>query len=77
MDDIIITGTDSDLIAQLQRQLHDPFHMKDLGPLTYFLGLKVHSSLTGIFVNQHKYAQHLIALAGFQNTPLVDTPLEC
>ena len=31
VDDIVITGTDSQLIEQLQRHLTTSFHMKDLG----------------------------------------------
>ena len=42
MNDIIITGTDCGLITKLQQLLHATFHMKDLGQLTYFLGLEVH-----------------------------------
>ena len=55
VDDIVITGTDSALIAQLQQNLQASFHMKDLGPLTYFLGLEVHYDSLGISLNQHKY----------------------
>ena len=55
VDDIVITGTDSTLITHLQQHLQASFHMKDLGPLTYFLGLEVHTDSTGIFLNQHKY----------------------
>ena len=40
--------------------------MKDLGSLTYFLGLEVHSS-SGIYVSQQKYVQDLIALACLQD----------
>ena len=36
VDDIIITGTDFELISQLQQRLQSSFHMKDLGPLSYF-----------------------------------------
>ncbi|KAK9118393.1 hypothetical protein Scep_016486 [Stephania cephalantha] len=36
VDDIVITGTDSTLISQLQEHLHQSFHMKDLGHLQYF-----------------------------------------
>ena len=39
VDDIIITGTHSKMIHSLQSSLQTAFHMKDLGPLTYFLGL--------------------------------------
>jgi len=52
VDDIIITGTDSLLISNLQHH----FHMKDLGFFTYFLGLEVHFSSSGVFVHRHKYA---------------------
>jgi hypothetical protein len=41
VDDIVITGTDSNLIEHLKQNLQASFHMKDLGPLTYFLGLEV------------------------------------
>lgn len=76
VDDIVITGSDSLLITQLQQHLHDSFHMKDLGQLTYFLGLEVHSNTSGIFLHQHKYTQDLVSLAGLQDSSLVDTPLE-
>jgi hypothetical protein len=76
VDDIIITGTDCGLITKLQQQLHATFYMKDLGQLTYFLGLEVHHRAKGIFVNQHKYIQDLITLAGLEDTSSVDTPME-
>nr|XP_016515095.1 PREDICTED: uncharacterized mitochondrial protein AtMg00810-like [Nicotiana tabacum] len=60
----------------LQQQLKDSFYMKDLGTLTYFLGLEVHYNSLGMFLNQHKYTQDLIALAGLQESSCVDTPLE-
>ena len=50
--------------------------MKDLGQLTYFLGLEVHYQSHGLFVNQHKYIQDLITLASLEDTSSVDTPME-
>ena len=76
VDDIIITSTDCGLITKLQRPLHSTFHMKDPGQLTYFLGLEVYHRANGIFVNQHKYIQYLITLAGLEDTSSVDTPME-
>ncbi|XP_022871118.1 uncharacterized protein LOC111390330 [Olea europaea var. sylvestris] len=76
VDDIIITGTDYGFISKLQKLLHATFHMKDLGQLTYFLRLKVHHQPNGIFLNQHKYIQDLIALAGLEKSSSVDTPME-
>ena len=76
VDDIVITGIDSTLITHLQQHLQASFHMKDLDPLTYFLGLEVHTDSTGIFLNQYKYTQDLITLVGLQDTSSLDTPLE-
>ena len=76
VDDIVIIGTDSTLITRLQQHLHASFHMKDLIPLTYFLGLEVHTDSIGIFLNQHKYTQDFITLAGLQDTSSLDTSLE-
>jgi hypothetical protein len=64
VDDIVITGTDSTLIGHLKQNLQASFHMKDLCPLKYFLGLEVHTDSSGIFLNQRKYTQDLIELAG-------------
>ena len=49
VDYIVIIGTDSTLITRLQQHLQASFHMKDFGPLTYFLGLEVHTDSIGIF----------------------------
>lgn len=74
--DIIIIGTHASMIKYLQTLLHYFFHMKDLGPLTFFLGLKVHQSAKDIFINQHKYIVDLIEMADLQKCTPVDTSLE-
>ena len=51
MDDIIITGTHSNMIRKLQTSLQDAFHIKDLGPLTYLLGLEVQQTKGFFFMN--------------------------
>lgn len=76
VDDIIITGTNPDGIPRLQNSLHASFHMKHLGPFTYFLGLEVHKLPQGLFINQQKYIQDLIQQAPLQNTSPIDSPLE-
>ena len=76
VDDIVITGSDSALLGQLKTHLSESFHMKDLGSLTYFLGLEVHHSPYGISLNQHKYAGDLVATAGLQGATSIDTPME-
>ncbi|XP_048420050.1 uncharacterized mitochondrial protein AtMg00810-like [Pyrus x bretschneideri] len=41
VDDIIITGDDSEEIVQLEKNLAAEFEMKSLGDLKYFLGVEV------------------------------------
>lgn len=76
VDDIIITGTDSNTIQYLQSSLQNAFQMKGLGPLTYFLGLEVRQTKKGFFLHQHKYVTDLVALAGLHASTPVDTTLE-
>jgi len=55
VDDIVVTGFDQTAIYATHQLLHSTFHMKDLGQLTYFLGLEVCYQPAGLFFNQHKY----------------------
>ena len=50
--------------------------MKDLGPLNYFLGLKVSSSVDGYYLIQAKYTSDLISRASITDSKIVDTPIE-
>uniref|UniRef100_A0A6N2NJZ1 CCHC-type domain-containing protein n=1 Tax=Salix viminalis TaxID=40686 RepID=A0A6N2NJZ1_SALVM len=76
VDDIVITGSDTELLKHLQKHLQDSFHMKDLGNLQYFLGLEFQNTPTGTLLHQHKYTEEVIALAGLQMGNSVLTPLE-
>jgi transposase InsO family protein len=76
VDDIVVTGSDQKGISKIRELLHSSFHMKELGRLTYFLGLEVHYQSEGIFLNQQKYIKDLVQLAGLTNSNSVDTPME-
>jgi hypothetical protein len=43
MDDVLITGDDYEYIVFVKSNLGGQFHMSDLGPLSYFLGIEVTS----------------------------------
>ena len=75
VDDMIITGDDTDEIAELKKNLFQEFEMKDLGLLKYFLGIEVLRSKKGIFINQRKYVLDLLAEIGMLDCKPADTPM--
>uniref|UniRef100_A0A2N9IW51 Integrase catalytic domain-containing protein n=1 Tax=Fagus sylvatica TaxID=28930 RepID=A0A2N9IW51_FAGSY len=76
VDDMIITGDDVQGIQDLKRFLGQHFEMKDLGHLSYFLGLEVSSSSNGYYLTQAKYTSDLISRAGITDSKIIDTPIE-
>ena len=52
---MIIICDDSQFIEFVKECLNAMFLMYDLGPLHYFIGLKVSSTLDGIYLYQEKY----------------------
>ncbi|XP_019094507.1 PREDICTED: uncharacterized protein LOC109129919 [Camelina sativa] len=70
-----LTGNNPQLITELLQSLNEEFHMKDLGQLSYFLGLQTHYHPAGLFLNQHKYAEDLILAAGMADCAPTSTPL--
>ena len=76
VDDMIITGNDHSSISNFKQFLHQQFEMKDLGHLSYFLGLEVFFNSTCYYLSQGKYAFDLLSRAGLTDTKVVFTPLE-
>lgn len=60
IDDMLITRDDEAGLRHLKDFPSNEFYMKDLGPLTYFLGLELKSNNRGMFVHQKKYTDDLI-----------------
>ncbi|XP_042003672.1 uncharacterized mitochondrial protein AtMg00810-like [Salvia splendens] len=75
VDDMIITGDDTEEMSELRKNLFNVFEMKDLGQLKYFLGIEVLRSKKGIFINQRKYILDLLAEVGMLDCKPADTPM--
>lgn len=41
VDDLLVTGTNVDIIEEFKKQMSNMFEMRNLGKLTYYLGIKV------------------------------------
>ena len=71
-----ITGDDLSGIEELKDFLSQQFEMKDLGHLSYFLGLEITHSTDGLYITQAKYASDLLSRAGLTDSKTVDTLVE-
>lgn len=65
VDDIIITGSNSQLIQSVITALSEVFDLTNMGKLAYFLGLHVtYKTNEDLFIDQAKYVTDLIHKAG-------------
>ena len=60
MDDIIIIGKHPHLITNLVQLMQKEFQVKDLGSLSFFLGIQVTRSPVGLHLCQAKYVTNLL-----------------
>lgn len=76
VDDILISGNCGKSIDKLKAELSAHFHMKDLGPVSYFLGLEIDRSNAGFFVSQRKYTLDLIKEFGMMKATPLKLPMD-
>ncbi|GJW27734.1 retrovirus-related pol polyprotein from transposon TNT 1-94 [Tanacetum coccineum] len=63
VDDIIFGSTNPKLSKRFEKLMHNKFEMSMMGELKFFLGIQIHQSPCGIFINQAKYAQEILKKA--------------
>jgi hypothetical protein len=76
VDDLVIASSSKLLLASLKEYLGSCFHMKDLGPLKYFLGIEVARKPEGMFLCQRKYALDILSDTGLLAGKPIDFPME-
>lgn len=75
VDDIILTSSNYVKIQETITQLSECFELKDMGRLTYFLGLHIQYKPNGeLFISQSKYAKEMIKKAGIESCKSSPTP---
>ena len=75
MNDIIITGTNTNIIQRCIDLLAQRFSIKDLGVLSYFLGIEVLTTPSGVLLTQRRYISDLLASTKMSGAKPVATPL--
>ncbi|KAJ9695793.1 hypothetical protein PVL29_010991 [Vitis rotundifolia] len=74
VDDIIITGSSSTQISSLIAKLDSIFALRDLGPLSFFLGIEVSYNEGYMNLSQTKYIFDLLHITEMFDTKPAKTP---
>nr|GEV76753.1 retrovirus-related Pol polyprotein from transposon TNT 1-94 [Tanacetum cinerariifolium] len=75
VDDIIFGSTNLNLSKRFEKLMHSKFEMSMMGELKFFLGIQIHQSPCGIFINQAKYAQEILKKHGMTFCDSIGTPM--
>ena len=75
VDDIIVTGNNQHLVERILKALASRFSLKDMGELSYFLGIKVIKTSQGLHLSQRKYILDLLHKMDMQEAKPAPTPM--
>ena len=75
VDDIVFGATNDSFAKSFANEMKKMFEMSMVGELTYFLGLQVKQTDSGIYINQAKYARNLVKRFGLDKVAHARTPM--
>ena len=74
--DAIIFGSTNDVLCRnFERIMQDKFEMSAMGEMTFFLGLQVQQTESGIFIHQTKYVGDILNRFQMSDATPIGTPL--
>ncbi|OJT10684.1 Retrovirus-related Pol polyprotein from transposon TNT 1-94, partial [Trametes pubescens] len=78
VDDCLITGSSTRLLAEYKRQLAAKYKLTDLGPVSWLLGIKVSRDLSAhtLALSQHAYIEAIITRFNFDDLKPISTPMD-
>ena len=76
VDDIIVAASSTLLLNEIKQHLSSKFNMKDLGPLSSFLGIHFEQKEDAITMSQSQYLKKILEKFGFENCKPRGTPCE-
>nr|GEU45856.1 retrovirus-related Pol polyprotein from transposon TNT 1-94 [Tanacetum cinerariifolium] len=75
IDDIIFGSTNPKYSKRFEKLMHSRFEMSLMEEMKFFLGLQIHQSPRGIFINQAKYALEILHKHGMEKGQSIGTPM--
>jgi hypothetical protein len=76
VDDILIFGTNIDIINEVKPFLSKSFYMKDLGEVDVILNIKLIKEDSGITLSQSHYFEKVLSYFGFMDSKPTPTPYD-
>ena len=74
--DIVLTGSNSALLREIVDRLRAEFAVRDMGALSFFLGIDVKRTRDGFYLNQDRYAEDILEHAGMMSYKPIATPID-
>ncbi|GJR74180.1 retrovirus-related pol polyprotein from transposon TNT 1-94 [Tanacetum coccineum] len=75
VDDIIFRSTNLKYSKKFEKLMHNRFEMSLMGEMKFFLGLQIHQSSRGIFINHSKYTLEILKKHGMEKCDSIGTPM--
>lgn len=75
VDDNVLTGNNTQQLDRFIQALSTRFSLKDLGSLSYFLGIEAHHSSHGLLLSQRRYVADLLKRTKMENCNPTSTPM--
>nr|GEY68831.1 hypothetical protein [Tanacetum cinerariifolium] len=76
VDDIIFGSTNPRYATLFSDLMKSRFKMSIIGEMTFFLGLQVNQSPSGIFINQSNYVNEILKKYGLNTCNIIGTPMD-
>nr|GEY03869.1 retrovirus-related Pol polyprotein from transposon TNT 1-94 [Tanacetum cinerariifolium] len=73
VDEIIFGSTNPKYSKRFEKLMHSRFEMSLMGEMKFFLGLQIHQSSCGIFINQAKYTLEILHKHGTEKGQSIGT----
>jgi len=75
VDDLLVTGSNLNLINLFKTEMMEVFEMTDLGEMFYFLGMEIQQKGHEVFICQQKYAKEILIKFKMEECKSTTTPM--